>query len=80
MKTTQQIQELQLAVQAQLEALPPTDEYGYPTDEEREEMESILKSLATYLQDGSCSDEAVESWLYGNDEYYVAEFYLKGKE
>ena len=42
-------------------------------------MESILKSLATYLRDGSCSDEAVESWLYGDDEYYVAEFYLKGK-
>ena len=76
MKTTQEIQELQLAVSAQLSALPPTDEYGYPTDEEREEMESILRNLECYLLEGDCADESVQSWLDGSDEYFIEDFFL----
>ena len=77
MKTTQEIQQLQLAVQSKLELLPEVDNFGYPTDEEREEMQTIVDELAYYLRESKCDDEAVLSWLEGPDEYYLADYLVE---
>lgn len=77
MKTTKEIRQLQAVARTFLKALPLTDEYGYPTDEERVEMETIIDECNRYLAEGICCDEAVQSWLDGPDEYGLAEYYLE---
>jgi len=76
MRTTLEIDSLRMAVAAALDILEPFDKFGYPTHEEQAEMEIILDNLAEYQETGGCSDESVESWLEGRDEYYL-EDYLK---
>ena len=76
MRTTTEIDNLQAAVTSALDILEPFDTYGYPTGEERAEMEIILDNLAQYLVAGDCTDESVISWLEGQDEYCL-EDYLK---
>jgi len=76
MRTTTEIDNLQIAVASALDILEPFDNYGYPTDEERAEMNSILDNLAEYVATGDCADESVISWLEGQDEYYLND-YLK---
>lgn len=76
MRTTKEIDNLQAAVTSALDILKPFDQYGYPTGEEKAEMEIILDNLAKYLATGDCSDESVRSWLDGQDEYHLDD-YLK---
>lgn len=76
MRTTIEINNLQIAVTSALDLLEPFDTYGYPTGEEQAEMEIIIDNLAEYLATGDCTDESVKSWLDGQDEYYLGD-YLK---
>jgi len=74
MKTPEEISTLQSAVTAFRDHLGPYDDYGYPTDEERSEADAILGGLEHYLLNGISDDEAVQSWLEGEDEYRLADY------
>ena len=74
MKTTTEINHLIDTLTQQLSVLPPIDSYGYPTDEEHDEMVGIIRGLRQYLNRGDTSDEAVESWLNDEDEYGIGDY------
>lgn len=76
MRTTTEIDNLRMAVEQASAILEPFDAYGYPTEEERAEMEIIIDNLVEYQETGDCADESVISWLDGADKYYL-EDYLK---
>jgi len=76
MRTTLEIRNLCAAVEQALDILEPLDKFGYPTAEERDEMEMIIDNLFEYQETDSCQDESVLSWLDGADEYNLCD-YLK---
>ncbi len=76
MRTTTEINNLCLALEQASDLLKPFDAFGYPTDEEQAEIDLILDNLAEYVATGACGDESVESWLEGQDKYYLSD-YLK---
>lgn len=73
-KTPEEARNLINDVVARLLELPDEDDYGYPTDEEKSEMLSIIDGLLEYIIEGASRDEAVQSWAEGEDLYYLSDY------
>ena len=73
-KSVLEIQKLHDAIIEQLVNLSENDAFGESNDSSRKECETHLADLKQVLEGGKAETDAVQSWIYGNDDDFLSDY------